>query len=101
MNILNDFVTRLNERMVNPERNTDLLLEELKNLGVEFINTPDKECWDINEQKETVDHSDKHESKALHIADVSGMLHIDFGIWLTGHNKETIEQMFTDWEKRQ
>jgi len=35
------------------------------------------------------------------IGTVSGSLHIDFGVWLTGHDKETIEQMFIDWHKRQ
>lgn len=30
------------------------------------------------------------------------MMHdtIDFGIWLTGHDEETIKQMFYDWNKR-
>lgn len=26
---------------------------------------------------------------------------IDFVVWLVGHDRETIEQMFSDWEKRQ
>lgn len=25
---------------------------------------------------------------------------IEFGMYLTGHDRETIEQMFDDWEKR-
>ena len=30
---------------------------------------------------------------------VSGSLHIDFAVYLTGHDKETIEQMFNDWRQ--
>ena len=26
---------------------------------------------------------------------------IDFVVWLVGHDKDTIEQMFSDWDKRQ
>lgn len=30
---------------------------------------------------------------------VSGQLIIDFAVFLSGHDKETIEQMFADWKK--
>lgn len=30
---------------------------------------------------------------------VSGSLHIDFAVYLTGHDKETIEQMYNDWRQ--
>jgi len=39
--------------------------------------------------------------KLFAIPHVNGSLHVEFGIWLTGHDKETIEQMFNDWNKRQ
>lgn len=30
---------------------------------------------------------------------VSGSLHIDFAVYLTGHDEETIQQMYNDWRK--
>lgn len=33
------------------------------------------------------------------IFDVNGSLLIDFAVYLTGHDKETIEQMYNDWRK--
>ena len=43
-----------------------------------------------------IDNS-KHENCT--IFDISGSLHIDFGVYLTGHDKETIEQMYNDWQR--
>lgn len=37
--------------------------------------------------------------KLFAIPDVSGSLHIDFAVYLTGHDKETIEQMYNDWRQ--
>lgn len=30
---------------------------------------------------------------------VSGSLHIDFAVYLTGHDEETIRQMYNDWRQ--
>lgn len=53
------------------------------------------------ERQTPTEANNNPETKQLIIADVSGSLHIDFAVWLTGHNEETIEQMFEDWNKRQ
>lgn len=37
--------------------------------------------------------------KNCNIPLVSGSLHIDFAVYLTGHDKETIEQMYNDWRQ--
>lgn len=35
----------------------------------------------------------------LLLFDVSGSLHIDFAVYLTGHDEETIRQMYNDWRQ--
>ena len=71
MNKINDLVNRLNERMIHPENDTDLLLDELKNIGVEFIDTQDDTFWKYSERQQNHETPEQPDSKALHIADVS------------------------------
>jgi len=40
----------------------------------------------FSEQHESTEVQEQHDS-------------IDFGVWLTGHDKQAIEQMFEDWKK--
>ena len=40
-----ELVNRLNERMIHPEKDHDLLLEELGNIGIYFREDDEETCW--------------------------------------------------------
>ncbi len=65
----------------------------------QFFSKITSDHWQHKNKAEKAAH-DVVKQNAL-LADVSSSLHIDFAVWLTGHDKETIEQMFNDWNRRQ
>ena len=83
MNEINDLVNNLNEKMIHPENDTDLLLEELKNIGVEFIDTQDDIYWKYSEQQQNPETSEQSDTKALHVADVSTSTEYEYGAMST------------------
>lgn len=78
-------------------------METVHDVIVELTNLFNKHRLTIYEYTRFKNVLEKQETelKKLCPGAVSGSLHIDFGIWLTGHDKETIEQMFIDWHKWQ
>ncbi len=62
MNNIQKLVERLNEKMIHPEKDTDLLLNELKNIGISFIETDDTEHWEYNLQKKTKEPNKQKEN---------------------------------------
>lgn len=43
--LLQKLVNRLNERMIHPEKDYDLLLEELESMGIYFKDDEDDTYW--------------------------------------------------------
>ena len=42
---------------------------------------------------------EKQLTKQKILNELRNSLHIDFAIYLIGHDKETIEQMYNDWQR--
>lgn len=70
------------------ERNTEPLLQAEDCLTAMY-------CFLAQQQANGTEQSESN----CNIPLVSGSLHIDFAVYLTGHDKETIEQMYNDWRQ--
>ncbi|MFP4462200.1 MAG: hypothetical protein ACLFQE_08390 [Thermotogota bacterium] len=58
-----------------------------------------KDNYNLDIPDRIVDEFERYGYPSDGLPSVSDSLHIDFAVYLTGHDRETIEQMYNDWRQ--